>query len=368
MALSLKNKERNSSFKNPPMLIWLFCFFFFVIPALPIGLALISHSTQPQLETLESGLRPELTEEGKRVFADKEWLIEKYLIAAKKYQIPWEYLAAIHKIESNLSLSTSPDLNIEDIPMDQLKVGPMGFTIANWVGTGDESNFPVGSFHQAISNPEIIKKFNGVGIDGNSDGIADPYEIDDALHAAANKLKQDGMENGKIDEAIARYNRTMGYVDKVKKEAQEMASLVHFSPSLEQVPTGSIAAMIDEAFHQYENRTIRYVFGGNTYPNLDCSSWVQYMYKRHLGISIERVTFDQVKQGVHVPKDQLQPGDLVFFTTYAPGASHVGLYVGKGMMIHNASTGKDLRYDPIMSGYYGPRYVEGRRYTHGTVK
>lgn len=81
-----------------------------------------------------------------------------------------------------------------------------------------------------------------------------------------------------------------------------------------------------------------YLWGG-TSPStgFDCSGFTQYVYK-HFGISIGRTTYDQINDGVAVSRDQLEPGDLVF---YGKGGSptHMGIYVGNGAYIHAPRTG-----------------------------
>lgn len=103
---------------------------------------------------------------------------------------------------------------------------------------------------------------------------------------------------------------------------------------------------------------VPYVWGGETPSGFDCSGFVQYVYKQH-GISISRTTYDQVKQGVHVDKNNLQPGDLIFFNN----ANHVGMYVGDGQFIHAPSTGDVIKISSLSSNYYTQNYYEARRYT-----
>lgn len=103
-----------------------------------------------------------------------------------------------------------------------------------------------------------------------------------------------------------------------------------------------------------------YVWGGTTPAGFDCSGFVQYVCKQN-GISIARVADDQYhKSGVSVSKSQLKPGDLVFFGS-GSYATHVGMYVGDGMMIHSPSTGKNIMYTSIESDYYKSRYIGAKR-------
>jgi len=102
---------------------------------------------------------------------------------------------------------------------------------------------------------------------------------------------------------------------------------------------------------------VPYTWGG-TYPQFDCSSYVQYVYA-HFGINLGRVTWDQYGQGQSVSRDSLQPGDLVFFSTYQAGPSHVGIYVGDGMMIDSSNSG--VSYASIDSQYWSSKYYGARR-------
>lgn len=83
----------------------------------------------------------------------------------------------------------------------------------------------------------------------------------------------------------------------------------------------------------------RYVWGGNSDTDVDCSSFAQQFMRGYKGIEISRTTYDQVKEGTQV--NDPAPGDLVFFNDFA----HVGVYVGDGMMVDalNPEEGVGLR-------------------------
>lgn len=105
----------------------------------------------------------------------------------------------------------------------------------------------------------------------------------------------------------------------------------------------------------------KYVFGGTSTSGFDCSGFTKYIYAGS-GISLPRTSFDQFKAGSAVSKDNLKPGDLVFFSTYAPGASHVGIYIGNGKFVHAANPSSGVKVSGVSDSFYGPRYLGARRY------
>ncbi|WP_407313573.1 NlpC/P60 family protein [Desulfosporosinus sp. SB140] len=102
-----------------------------------------------------------------------------------------------------------------------------------------------------------------------------------------------------------------------------------------------------------------YVWGGTSpNPGFDCSGFVQYVYG-HFGIHLDRVSQDQYTEGVAIPESDLKPGDLVFFSTYEAGASHVGIYIGNNIMIDSEAYG--VSFDNITNSYWSSRYLGARR-------
>lgn len=104
---------------------------------------------------------------------------------------------------------------------------------------------------------------------------------------------------------------------------------------------------------------VPYVFGGaSPEEGFDCSGFLEYVFARN-GIEIPRTADEQYRLGKLVRQSQLVAGDLVFFTTYEPGASHCGIYLGNDKFIH-ASSSKGIRVDDINDSYWASRYYGGK--------
>lgn len=104
---------------------------------------------------------------------------------------------------------------------------------------------------------------------------------------------------------------------------------------------------------------VKYVYGGTTPSGFDCSGLVQYVCRQN-GISVNRTSRSQYSNGVAVSKNNLQPGDLVFFSK-GSGISHVGIYAGDGQVIHAPSPGKRVCSIPLSKICSYSNYVGARR-------
>ncbi|AHF07230.1 hydrolase [Desulfitobacterium metallireducens DSM 15288] len=104
-----------------------------------------------------------------------------------------------------------------------------------------------------------------------------------------------------------------------------------------------------------------YVWGGTTQSGFDCSGFTQYVY-RGSGISIPRTSYAQFASGTSVSRNNLSPGDLVFFNTDGPGASHVGIYIGGGSFVHAANPRRGVTTNSLNESYYASHYLGARRY------
>jgi cell wall-associated NlpC family hydrolase len=126
-------------------------------------------------------------------------------------------------------------------------------------------------------------------------------------------------------------------------------------PSGGTVPSGHYSGVVGIAM-QYLG--VPYVWGGASPSGFDCSGLVMYVFAQ-VGVSLPHYTVAQYNypNSVPVPRNELQPGDLVFFA----GLGHVGIYVGNGQFIHAPHTGDVVRIDSLNSGWYSSEYDGAKR-------
>lgn len=107
-------------------------------------------------------------------------------------------------------------------------------------------------------------------------------------------------------------------------------------------------------------RGVPYRNGGVDPSGFDCSGFVQYVFGQH-GVVLPRDVRHQFGVGQSVSQGALVPGDLVFFTTGAPGASHVGIAIGGDQFVHAPSARGVVRVEALSSVYWANRFVGARR-------
>jgi cell wall-associated NlpC family hydrolase len=106
---------------------------------------------------------------------------------------------------------------------------------------------------------------------------------------------------------------------------------------------------------------VPYVFGGCSAKGVDCSCLVQLVFQG-MGMNLPRTAAEQFAATARVPREALQPGDLVFFAnTYMPGISHVGIYIGGGQQINAPTEGQLVSVQPVFDGYWGAHFAGGGR-------
>ncbi|MFJ4619828.1 NlpC/P60 family protein [Streptomyces sp. NPDC088812] len=209
------------------------------------------------------------------------------------------------------------------------------------------------------------------GIDGDGDGDRDIWDPNDAIPSAASydcALAQDVQDvpGDTTDNMLAAYNagpyrviraggvpaisETQNYVKTIRTLEKSFAA-----PVTRVDPSEQAAGAI---YFAQKKLGTPYLWGGNGTADqggrFDCSGLTKAAYES-VGITLPRVANDQYNAGPHPARDELLPGDLVFFSTdlnNSRAIDHVGIYVGGGYMIDAPHTGAVIRFDPIDTRKY----------------
>lgn len=137
--------------------------------------------------------------------------IDIYKEAEEIYGVPWTLLAAHHRVETRFS---TMDPLLSPVGAE----GHMQFMPCTFVGWSHPSCGGLGQGDIPVEdkvNPIIIAQYGGYGVDANEDGIADPYDLEDAIFSAANYLAASGAADGELEKAIFNYNHSDKYVKDV---------------------------------------------------------------------------------------------------------------------------------------------------------
>jgi cell wall-associated NlpC family hydrolase len=100
--------------------------------------------------------------------------------------------------------------------------------------------------------------------------------------------------------------------------------------------------------------------GGTDVSGFDCSGFTQYVFGQH-GVGLPREVREQYRVGKPVAREDLSPGDIIFFTTTAPGPTHVAIALGGDEFVHAPSSTGVVRVERLSSSYWSPRFLGARR-------
>ena len=107
---------------------------------------------------------------------------------------------------------------------------------------------------------------------------------------------------------------------------------------------------------------IQYKYGGNSpETGFDCSGFVRYVFSQATKITLPPTARAISQMGKTVKKEELQPGDLVFFNTLKSAFSHVGIYMGNNKFIHSPSAGGKVRVENMDNTYWNKRFNGAQR-------
>jgi cell wall-associated NlpC family hydrolase len=123
--------------------------------------------------------------------------------------------------------------------------------------------------------------------------------------------------------------------------------------------THAAEELVDEALSYLG---IRYRFGGTSpETGLDCSGLVLNVFRNAVGLDLPRTASEMASLGDKIGRQELKPGDLVFFNTMRRTFSHVGIYLGDGKFVHAPSSGGKVRVESISTRYWAQRFNGARR-------
>lgn len=101
--------------------------------------------------------------------------------------------------------------------------------------------------------------------------------------------------------------------------------------------------------------------GTSESSGFDCSGFVRHLYEKSVGQLLPRRAEEQARSTEVIEREELKPGDLVFFNTMKRAFSHVGIYVGDGKFIHAPRAGKSVKVEDMRSAYWQKRFNGARR-------
>lgn len=133
--------------------------------------------------------------------------LEYYHEAETIYGVPWNILAAVHRVETVFSTDVSESY--------AGAIGPMQFMPCTWMGWSHPTCGGLGKgniLESDLRNPDLIARYGGYGTDGDGDGIPDPWNNKDAIMSAAKYLAANGAASGNIEKALYAYNNSKKYV------------------------------------------------------------------------------------------------------------------------------------------------------------
>ena len=212
-----------------------------------------------------------------------------------------------------------------------------------------------------------LSKNDKVDIIGETDGW---YQI--KLKGEVGYVSAKYISDTKVTETTSRSGSTIRNAEEQEKteEVEETNTETEETEETEETDetdtntvsssTGISGAEVVEYAKQYLG--CKYVAGGaSPTTGFDCSGFTTYVYK-HFGISLNRSSRDQIKNGVAVSKNNLQPGDILIFNGSSnTSIGHVGIYVGGNDFIHAANSREGVIITSLSSSYYQKRYVGARR-------
>lgn len=264
--------------------------------------------------------------------------IQYYLEAEKKYKVDWFYLAAVHFVET--AFSTHPSMESSVGAQGHMQFMPCTFTGWSYPGCGGLGYVEM---TEDMKRPETIQRYGGYGVDANGDGVADPWDIKDAIFSAANYLNKSGFSSN-IRNAILHYNHAEWYADKVIAKANEFKEMAMYMPG-----EGTIPELVPGAFMRPALGRKSSGFGPRS---LGSKSY-------HYGVDIAN--------GSGTPIVAIADGIVVKSTTGCPQVGYIESKCGGGwgnhVRVHHMVQGKV--FEAIYAHFSSVAVVEGQSIKQG---
>ncbi|MEF9954868.1 MAG: NlpC/P60 family protein [Clostridium sp.] len=185
----------------------------------------------------------------------------------------------------------------------------------------------------AGSSTEMVAKIDEAGISV----YADQSENSAIIAQAENGSTYDVLTHGPNGWAKVNMNGQEGYIKVDEEEEEGDEAILQAAPAAAE--TGDISARQQVVDYALQFVGGRYVYGGNDpHSGVDCSGFTRYVMQHGAGISLNRSSGSQASQGRSISAEEIQPGDLVFYSS-GRRINHVALYIGNGQIVH-ASTAR----------------------------
>ena len=216
---------------------------------------------------------------------------------------------------------------------------------ANYMNSGLDPTF------QALTtgNPgQFLSQASAIAEMDQSSGVMVrtlSHQVDQALRDKETAQQQIAAVNALENQMDGKKKLILAKIDKVNsaamKQAMDIFEQTGQYPKVT-IPTANTvgAQALQAAISRLGDP---YIWGAAGPTSFDCSGLVMWAYQQ-VGIALPHFTVSQYNSGVHVSRNDLEPGDLVFFF---PNISHVGMYIGNGMMINAPNFGEDVKVEPV---------------------